>query len=154
MRAQLAHVGWPWVDETLAVLPQEQFIRGPDPGDWQLRADVSFGPPDDWQLLTWARALTGVEAQRLIYASDVFWPTDPDEYIEGYLLPQLGLFETAATNEHVAGEGTPERKQLRQGLFFDNGCEHWSGVVREPLAPRKASVRVATPGAVRNLRAK
>jgi predicted TIM-barrel fold metal-dependent hydrolase len=147
MRAQLAHVGWPWVDETLAVLSQEQTTHGPDPANWQLRTDVSFGPPADWQLNTWTKALTAVLPSRLIYGSDGFWPMDPDHYLQSYLLPQLGLFETAATVEHVAEEGSEERKQLRQGIFHDNGWEHWCNTVKEPQAPRKAARPIRTPGA-------
>jgi predicted TIM-barrel fold metal-dependent hydrolase len=147
MRAQLAHVGWPWVDETLAVLGQEQRTHGPNPADWQLRVDVSFGPPDDWQLSTWAKALTSVEPARLLYGSDAFWPMDPDKYVETYLLPQLALFETASTNEHVAAEGSEERKQLRQAIFYDNAWDHWCNTVIEPQAPRPAPRPVSTPGA-------
>lgn len=148
MRAQLAHVGWPWVDETIAVLAQEQMTHGSDPSRWQLRADVSFGPPDDWQLSTWERALTSVEAGRLVYGSDLFWPADPQDYVESYLLPQLALFETAATNQHVAEEGTPERKQLRQAIFSENAWDHWCNAVREPQSPRRSARPVKTPGAV------
>jgi predicted TIM-barrel fold metal-dependent hydrolase len=153
MRAQLAHVGWPWVDETLAVLAQEQMTHGSDPASWQLRTDVSFGPPEDWQLPTWERALTSVQPSRLVYGSDAFWPMDTDTYVQAYLLPQLGLFETAATSQHVAEQGSPERKQLRQGIFFDNAWDHWCRAVTEPQAPRKASAPVTTPGATRDPRA-
>ncbi len=52
LRAQLAHVGWPWIDECLAVLSMETELHGQDAERWQLRADLSFGPPDDWQLST------------------------------------------------------------------------------------------------------
>jgi predicted TIM-barrel fold metal-dependent hydrolase len=147
MRAQMAHVGWPWVDETLAMLAQEDMTHGADPSDWQLRVDVSFGPPDDWQLSTWSKALTTVSPKRLIYGSDVFWPVDQDKYVESYLLPQLALFETASTNEHVAEEGSPERKELRESIFYDNGWEHWTTTIREEQAPRRAPRKVQTPGA-------
>ncbi len=70
---------------------------------------------------------------------------DPEEYLESCLLPQLGLFETATTNEHVAEEGSPERKPLRQGIFRDNAWDHWCAAVREPQAPRGAQTPVATP---------
>ena len=42
MRAQLAHIGWPWVDECVAVLAQETMFEGSDESKWQLRADMSF----------------------------------------------------------------------------------------------------------------
>jgi predicted TIM-barrel fold metal-dependent hydrolase len=147
MRAQMAHLGWPWIDETLAVLEQEDRTHGSDPKNWQLRADVSFGPPDDWQLRTWELALTGVSPRRLIYGSDSFWPMSADEYRESYLIPQLGLFETACTDQHVAPEGSPERRDLRQGIFHDHGWEHWCSTIREPQSPRAAHGPISTPAA-------
>jgi hypothetical protein len=68
-------------------------------------------------------------------------------HLESYLLPQLGLFEIATTNEHVADEGSPERKQLRQGIFHANAWDHWCAAVRAPQAPRGAQTPVATPAA-------
>ena len=123
-------------------------MHGSDPKDGQSRAEVSFGPLDDWQLSTWQRARSSVEAARLIYGSAGFWPMGPEEYLESCLLPQLGLFETATTNAHVAEEGSPERKQLRQGIFHDDGWDLWCAAVREPRAPRGAQTPVATPAAV------
>jgi len=98
-------------------------------------------------LSTWAKALTAVQPKRLIYGSDVFWPTDPEAYLQSYLLPQLGLFETAATNEHVAEEGSDERKELRKSIFYDNAWDHWCQAVREPQSPRRSPSAVHTPGA-------
>jgi predicted TIM-barrel fold metal-dependent hydrolase len=152
LRAQLAHVGWPWVDETLAVLAQEEKTHGEDKSAWQLRTDVSFGPPADWQLPTWQLALTSLNPARLIYGSDLFWPQSADEYREQYLLPQIGLFETAATTMRVAEEGSPERRELRQQVFGVNAWEHWCTAVREPQAPRKSPKSISTPSATRNPR--
>lgn len=147
MRVQLAHLGWPWVDETLAVLAQEQ-MTSPDEALWQMRADVSFGPPDDWQLNSWEKAMGSVPAQRLLYGSDGFWPMDTDQYLESYLLPQLGLFEIASTNTHIAEEGSPERRHLRQLIFAENARTHWSAAVREPQKPRRADRTLSTPSAM------
>ncbi|MBV9357967.1 MAG: amidohydrolase family protein, partial [Chloroflexi bacterium] len=82
LRAQLAHLGWPWVDECLAVLAMETEVHGQTPARWQLRADLSFGPPDDWQLSTWQKALDSVPPGMLCYGSDVFWPQTPEQYRE------------------------------------------------------------------------
>jgi hypothetical protein len=105
MRAQLAHLGWPWIDECVAVM-----------------------------------ALIG-------YASDAFWPSTPDRYDNQFLRPQLGLFETAATNGHIAEEGSPQRIQLREGIFHDNIWQHWQQAVREPQQPRRAKQKITTPRA-------
>ena len=52
-KGHLAHVGWPWVDECIAVLKiGARFLRI-DPAEWGLKVDLSFGPPGDWQLETW-----------------------------------------------------------------------------------------------------
>jgi len=147
LRAQLAHVGWPWVDECLAVLAQETLFEGDDPTHWQLRADVSFGPPDDWQLETWQKSLGILPHQMLCYGSDVFWPFTPERYDNQFLRPQLGLFETAATNSHVAEEGSPERSKLRERIFNDNAWEHWQLAVHEPQRPRRTQRPISTPKA-------
>ncbi|HEY0584017.1 MAG TPA: amidohydrolase family protein [Chloroflexota bacterium] len=147
MHAQLAHVGWPWVDECLAVLAQETLFEGNDPSRWQLRADLSFGPPEVWQLETWQKALAGLPHQMIGYASDIFWPGPPDRYDNQYLRPQLGLFETAATTEHIAEEGSPQRIELRQHIFYDNIWNHWQGAVREAQQPLAAKRTITTPRA-------
>ncbi len=146
-KAQLAHVGWPWVDECLAVLAMETMIHGDDPGNWQFRTGLSFGPPDDWQQSTWQKAIDSLPHGMLCYGSDAFWPKSPDQYREQYLLPQLGLFEVAATNSHIVPEGDPKRAQVRQQIFCDNAWSAWQSVVREPQEPRKAQQRIKTPHA-------
>ena len=56
-KGHLAHAGWPWVDECIAVLKiGARFLRI-DPAEWGLKVDLSFGPPGDWQLETWRRVL-------------------------------------------------------------------------------------------------
>jgi hypothetical protein len=90
---------------------------------------------------------TSVEVARLISGSDGFWPMDSEGYRESYLLAQLWLFETATTNEHVAEEGSPERKQSRQDVFYDNAWDSWCAAVRESQARRGAQTSVATPAA-------
>src|SRR5262249_55183993 len=106
LRAQLAHRSWPWVDECIATLGMETIFHGDNPRKWQLRADLSFGPPDTWQLESWEHALAGLPHTMLLYASDVFWPCTPDRYEEQFLRPQLGLFEVAVTNRKLAPEGS------------------------------------------------
>jgi predicted TIM-barrel fold metal-dependent hydrolase len=150
MKAQLAHVAWPWVDECVAVLAQETLLYGREPeaaARYQLRADVSFGPPDDWQLSTWQHALDSLPPSMVCYGSDVFWPTDAEKYLEQFLRRQLGLFEVAVTNGHLAPEGSPTRAQMRQQIFCENAWAHWQGIVRESQRPRASSSRVRTPRA-------
>src|SRR5207253_4241283 len=122
----------PWVDECVAVLEMEVMLRGEHPeaaGPYQLRADVSFGPPDDWQLSTWQRAIDSLPRAMLCYGSDVFWPTEPEKYLEQYLRPQLGLFEVSVTQGHLASEGSPTRAEMRRQIFCENAWEHWKAAV-------------------------
>jgi predicted TIM-barrel fold metal-dependent hydrolase len=147
MRAQLAHLGWPWVDECIAVMAQETIFEGGDSSKWQLRADMSFGPPADWQLESWQKAFDTLPHQMIGYASDAFWPSTPERYENQFLRPQVGLFETAATTGHIAEEGSPQRVQLRERVFHDNIWEHWQLAVREPQQPQRAKQKITTPHA-------
>jgi predicted TIM-barrel fold metal-dependent hydrolase len=147
MRAQLAHIGWPWVDECVAVLAQETMFEGSDESKWQLRADMSFGPPADWQLDSWQKAIDTLPHQMIGYASDAFWPSTPERYDNQFLRTQLGLFETAATNGHIAEEGSPQRIQLRQRVFHDNIWQHWCAAIHEPQRPKPAKHKISTPRA-------
>jgi predicted TIM-barrel fold metal-dependent hydrolase len=145
-KGHLAHVGWPWVDECIAVLKIGARFQALAPADWGFKVDVSFGPPDDWQLETWQRALDTLPPSTPCYGSDVFWPCEPEEYREKYLQPQLGLFETATTLGHIASEGGLERRRLRNMIFFENAYSHWQTAVRgEPQKPRAAPEPIDTP---------
>jgi predicted TIM-barrel fold metal-dependent hydrolase len=146
-KGHLAHVGWPWVDECIAVLKiGARFLRI-DPAEWGLKVDLSFGPPGDWQLETWQRVLNNLPLETPCYASDVFWPCEPEEYREKYLQPQLGLFETAITLEHIVEEGDIRRKRMREMIFYENAYSHWQAAVHEPQNPRPAPEPVKTPRA-------
>jgi hypothetical protein len=83
----------------------------------------------------------------LCYGSDLFWPCTPERYLEEYLYPQRGLFEVAVTNGHIASEGSPGRKELREQIFYKNVLEHWQSAVREPQQPRDAKHSIKTPRA-------
>lgn len=147
LHVQLAHMGWPWEDECLAVLDMEVQIAGADPAQWQCRADMSFGPPADWQLDTWQKTIDTLPPQMFGYGSDMFWPCSPERYENEVLRPQLGLFETAATRGHIAGEGSPGRAELRQRIFHDNIWEHWQAAIRSPQRPRAVKTKIVTPRA-------
>ncbi|GAC1320602.1 MAG: hypothetical protein NVSMB2_16640 [Chloroflexota bacterium] len=149
LKAQLAHLSWPWVDECIAVLGMETIFAGSDPQKWQLKADLSFGPPDDWQLEAWQKAIDSLPHTMLCYASDLFWPCTPERYREQFLQPQRGLFEVAVTNGHIAEEGDAKRAELREQIFFDNAWSHYQQAVKEPQHPRRAARRVSTPRANR-----
>jgi hypothetical protein len=70
-----------------------------------------------------------------------------DHLGQSYLLPQLGLFETAATNTRIAAEGSSERVEFRQSIFFDNAWNHWNAAVQEEQKPRRSSSTIRTTAA-------
>ena len=145
LRAQLAHAGWPWVDECIAVLEMERQIHGDDPSAWQLRVDLSFGPPSDWQLSSWQHAIDALPPGMLCYGSDVFWPCTAERYREQYLRPQLGLFEVAANQSHLVPEGDPKRASVREQIFYQNAWDHWRAGASNPQQPRRVEGSSSDP---------
>jgi predicted TIM-barrel fold metal-dependent hydrolase len=138
---QLAHLGWPWVEDTIGTMSMES--EHPDDASdhpWQLIADFSFGAPPDWQLETVRKALDTIEPQRLVYGSDCWWPLAPEQYLEQYLLPHLTTFEVAATvSRKGASQGSPDRTALRRSVFHDNALRHWRKATRDVLQqPKRA----------------
>ncbi len=146
-KGHLAHVGWPWYDECVAVMKVTTGRFGEDPADWDLRTDLSFGPPTDWQLEVWQHCIDTLPPQMLMYGTDVFWPCEPEEYRELCLQPQLGLFETSTTLGHIVGEGSPAREEYRNMIFFQNALDHWQSAIREPQRPQAAQRAIETPRA-------
>jgi predicted TIM-barrel fold metal-dependent hydrolase len=143
----LAHLGWPWVDEELAVLMMESFHRKPDPEDpWQLKADFSFGAPPDWRVDSLLKALNSLPPDQLVYGSDCWWPIKPEEYLRQSLLPHLAAFEAAADQSRQGGgEGSEQRAQLRTNVFRENVLTHWDKATRgAPQELRRAAIAPQT----------
>ena len=148
-KGHLAHVGWPWYDECVAVLNVTTGLFGEDPENWDLRADLSFGSPSDWQLEVWQHCIDTLPPQMLMYGTDTFWPCKPEWYREQYLQPQLGLFETATTLGHIVSEGSPAREEYRNMIFYENAYSHWQSAVHESQNPRPAPEPIEAPNAHR-----
>ncbi len=73
LRATLAHLGWPWCDEAIAVALIDR-IHGLRPNDCQFRLDISFGPPPPYRQEVIGRAWQVLGAELLLYGSDRFLP--------------------------------------------------------------------------------
>lgn len=73
LRVTLAHLGWPWSDEAIAVALIDR-IRGLRPQDCQFRLDLSFGPPPPYRQQVVGRAWQVLGADLLVYGSDRFLP--------------------------------------------------------------------------------
>lgn len=148
-KGHLAHAGWPWHDECVAMMKVTTGLFGQDPEGWDLKVDLSFGAAADWQLEVWQRCVDTLPPQMLMYGTDAFWPMQPEEYRESYLQPQLGLFETATTLGHIVGVGSPAREEYRNMVFFENAYRHWQAAIKEPPSPRPAPEPIEAPNAHR-----
>jgi predicted TIM-barrel fold metal-dependent hydrolase len=146
-KGHVAHVGWPWYDECVAMMKVTTGVFGENPEDWDLRVDLSFGPAADWQLEVWQHCIDTLPPQMLLYGTDTFWPMQPEMYRESYLQPQLGLFETATTLGHIVQEGSPAREEYRNMIFFENAYSHWQNAIKEPQNPRPAPETIEVPNA-------
>lgn len=72
-RVALAHMGWPWTDEALAVALIDR-IHGVAHAQAQFRLDISFGPPPAYRREVLARMLAVLGAGSLQFGSDCFLP--------------------------------------------------------------------------------
>jgi predicted TIM-barrel fold metal-dependent hydrolase len=72
-RVALAHVGWPWTDEAIAVALID-LIHGVPPERCRFRLDISFGPPPPYRREVLERALRVIGAGLLQFGSDCFLP--------------------------------------------------------------------------------
>ena len=73
LKITLAHLGWPWVDEAIAVGLIER-IHGVAPDDCMFRFDISFGPPPPYRREALSRALEVLGPELLQFGSDCFLP--------------------------------------------------------------------------------
>jgi predicted TIM-barrel fold metal-dependent hydrolase len=80
-RVTLAHLGWPWTDEAIAVGLIDR-IHGVPPEQAQFRFDISFGPPPPYRREVLQRALEVLGAGSLQFGSDCFLPCPGRELAE------------------------------------------------------------------------
>lgn len=73
VRVTLAHLGWPWTDEAIAVGLIDRIHGVPDE-DCVFRFDLSFGPPPPYRLEVLKRALEVLGPGSLQFGSDCFLP--------------------------------------------------------------------------------
>lgn len=73
LRVTLAHLGWPWSDEAIAV-GLIDLLNGATPDNCQFRFDISFGPPPVYRRQVLHRALEVLGPALLQFGSDRFLP--------------------------------------------------------------------------------
>jgi len=134
----IAHLGWPWVDECIAMLMmQTEHSPNDDP---PLLVDMSYGCPPDWQLESMRKAVNNLPHEYLLYASDLFWPVDAFTYAEQYFMPHLTIVEAAMTMSRTSPQpGSRERVDIRRAIFYDNALRHWERATRGvPQQPKRS----------------
>lgn len=77
LRVALAHLGWPWSDEAIAVCLIDR-VRGMAPDECQFRLDISFGPPPCYRQEVVGQACRVLGADLLLFGSDRFLPCSGD----------------------------------------------------------------------------
>ncbi len=94
-RVALAHLGWPWTDEAIAVGVID-LVNGVPPDQAAFRFDLSMGPPPPYRLEVLRRALEVLGPGLLQFGSDCFLPCPGREIAERHgwvvdLMDQLEL---------------------------------------------------------------
>jgi predicted TIM-barrel fold metal-dependent hydrolase len=118
IRTTLAHLGWPWTDEAIAVGLIDRIHGVPD-DDAAFRFDLSFGPPPPYRRDALRRALEVLGPGLLQHGSDCFLPCPGAELAErrGWL---EALFEDLSLD-------TATRRRILGGT-----AAAWLGLAAEP----------------------
>lgn len=105
VRVTLAHLGWPWTDEAIAVGLIDRIHGVPD-DDCVFRFDLSFGAPPSYRLQVLKHALSTLGSGLLQYGSDCFLPCPGAQLAErrGWLSDLLDEFGAdTATRTRIFG---------------------------------------------------
>jgi predicted TIM-barrel fold metal-dependent hydrolase len=129
-RVTLAHLGWPWTDEAIALGLIDRIHGVPDDAS-AFRFDLSFGPPPPYRHDVLAKALEVLGPGLLQFGSDCFLPCPGREIAQrrDWLRDLLAEFDLDATQLERIWSGT---------------AAAWLGIAGEPAPPRE---RLAPGGA-------
>jgi len=134
-RVALAHLGWPWTDEAIAVGLIDR-IHGVPADDSRFRFDISFGPPPPYRLEVLSRALAVLGAGLLQFGSDCFLPCSG-----AHIAERVG-WVTALMDEMQLDAASRER-------LWSGTAAAWLGIAaaRRPAPGRTpAQAESLTPG--------
>ena len=70
LRFSLAHIGWPWTDECLAVAGRFRAAVRKGDGEMQMFIDMAPGAPAPWRVDAIRKAIAYLGPERLMYGSD------------------------------------------------------------------------------------
>lgn len=113
MRVTLAHLGWPWSDEAIAV-GLIDLIHGVPADQAAFRFDLSFGAPPAYRKEVLSRALSVLGSSILQFGSDCFLPCSGRELME-----RRGWLENLLADLEI---GQPERERI-----FHKTASAWLG---------------------------
>jgi predicted TIM-barrel fold metal-dependent hydrolase len=107
VRVTLAHLGWPWVDEAIAVGLIDRIHQVPDERA-VFRFDLSFGPPPPYRLAALRLALEVLGPGLLQFGSDCFLPCPGAQIAErrGWLQALLDQLDVDAAGREQIWSGT------------------------------------------------
>ena len=118
LKVCLAHLGWPWVDEAIAVGLIDRILGVP--ADAMFRFDISFGPPPPYRKEALGRALEVLGPELLQFGSDCFLPCSGAQIAErmGWVEALLDELEVgrrgarAHLGRHGRGLARPRRGRI------------------------------------------
>jgi len=144
-RVTLAHLGWPWTDEAIAV-GLIDLIHGVPPAQAAFRFDLSFGPPPPYRLEVLRRALEVLGPGLLQFGSDCFLPCSGSEIAtrRGWLEALLDEIEVDPQARAQIMSGTA-RDWLGQGGGAGADQPHAAAASTPPAAALHADVASAGP---------
>lgn len=99
LKVTLAHLGWPWVDEAIAVGLIDR-IHGVPTDDVMFRFDISFGPPPPYRREALSRALEVLGPELLQFGSDCFLPCSG-----AHIAERMGWVHTLLDELDVSASG-------------------------------------------------
>lgn len=107
LKVALAHLGWPWSDEAIAVGLIER-IHGVPPEQCMFRFDISFGPPPPYRLELLHKALEVLGPGLLQFGSDCFLPCSGAHLAEriGWVRELLDALDLPAAAREQVWSGT------------------------------------------------
>jgi predicted TIM-barrel fold metal-dependent hydrolase len=107
LKVCLAHLGWPWVDEAIAV-GLIDLIHGVPADQTMFRFDISFGPPPPYRREALGRALEVLGPGLLQFGSDCFLPCSGAQIAErmGWVRQLLDELEVDAAGRRRIWGGT------------------------------------------------
>jgi len=123
LKVCLAHLGWPWVDEAIAVGLIDR-ILGVPAEHCMFRFDISFGPPPPYRKEALGRALEVLGPDLLQFGSDCFLPCSGAEIAErmGWVQALLDELEVDADARRRVWGGTAAAWLGRDGSSAGRGA--------------------------------